>query len=345
MHLRVCLWVALCLTCRGVDVDGDLIGGSVLIYSLLERSPEKTQCLMSKDHIANDIPQDRPFDPFRSPKSDKAIEVVGDITNQISNYEKHFKLRKRARKATDQAIFEETLSAVVCDLIHRRLEQRGGKIALSLSHRVLGRRWRYRSPVLGKRLPDYLKYMAAPEMDFVRLVKGSRKFIQFGEVSFTYDGQLTTLEAGPRLIDRIEDRGLSFSDLGRSDHEEVIILKAAKKTHKDKGEWLHYEDTPETNRHRASLKEINGWLQLADIDLMQSVGKPNVDTTARRLHRVFNNGSFNQGGRLWGGFWMNLPKTERRNGLVIDGEDIVELDYGQMALRLLYGKVRKTSRG
>jgi hypothetical protein len=39
MHLHVCLWVDLCLTCRGVDVDGDLIGGSVLIYSLLERSP------------------------------------------------------------------------------------------------------------------------------------------------------------------------------------------------------------------------------------------------------------------------------------------------------------------
>jgi len=284
-------------------------------------------------------PQDRPFDPSKSPVSDNAKAVVADITNQISHYEKHFSLRKRKRKAVDQVIFEETLTAVVCDLIHRHLEQLDGKVALSLSHRVLGRKWRYRSPALGKRLPDDLRYLASPEMTFEKMVKGSRKFIQFGEDSFVYDGQLTTLVAGPRLISRIEDYDLDFSDLGQSDQEEVIILKAPKKTPKDKGEWLHYEDTPEITRYSEDLKEINSWLHGADIDLIMSIDEPNVDSTARRLHRVFNNGSFTQGGRLWGGFWMNLSKTKRREDLLIDGENIVELDYGQMALRLLYGKV------
>jgi hypothetical protein len=54
---------------------------------------------------------------------------------------------------------------------------------------------------------------------------------------------------------------------------------------------------------------------------------------------VFNNGSFVQGGRLWGGFWMNLKKQRRREDITIEREPIVELDYGQMALRLLYAKV------
>ena len=35
---------------------------------------------------------------------------------------------------------------------------------------------------------------------------------------------------------------------------------------------------------------------------------------------------------------MNLSKEVRRNDLIIEGEPVVELDYGQMALRLLYGK-------
>ena len=310
-----------------------------VLYTSSALSSCDSKKLMPNKQSTNNTSKDRPFAPFRSPKSDRAGAVVADITEQISSYEEHFKPRKRARRVTDQAIFERTISAVVCDLIHRHLEQSGGKVAVSLSHRVLGKKGRYRSPALGKRLPDYLKYMASPEMGFVKLVKGSRKFIQFGEDSFTYDSQLTTLEAGPRLIKHIEEHELDFEDLSRSDDEEVIILKAPKKGHKDNGELIDYEDTEDTNRYRVQIKEINRWLEEADIDLMQFVGEPNVDTTARQLCRIFNNGSFTEGGRLWGGFWMNLSKMKRRDDLLINGENIIELDYGQMALRLLYGKV------
>ena len=36
---------------------------------------------------------------------------------------------------------------------------------------------------------------------------------------------------------------------------------------------------------------------------------------------------------------MNLSKTTRREDLFIEEEPVTELDYGQMALRMLYGKV------
>ena len=179
-------------------------------------------------------------------------------------------------------------------------------------------------------------------MAFAVLEKGYRtqEFIWDEENPSTrYVGRRSTLTAGPRLIARIEQHDLSFEDLGRSDAEEIIVLKAAKGHPNDEPRYIDYEDTETTNAYRSDLRAINRWLDEADIEFITSVDGAEVDTTARRLRRVFNNGSFEEGGRLWGGFWMNLSKTARRNDLYIDGEAIAELDYGQMALRLLYGHV------
>ena len=40
---------------------------------------------------------------------------------------------------------------------------------------------------------------------------------------------------------------------------------------------------------------------------------------------------------MFGGFWQQLRKHERRQGLRIEGEKAVELDYGQVGPRILYG--------
>jgi hypothetical protein len=47
---------------------------------------------------------------------------------------------------------------------------------------------------------------------------------------------------------------------------------------------------------------------------------------------------FDQGGRLYGGFWQNL-KTERRRNIRINGEPVAVLDYGSMFTRLAYAEV------
>jgi hypothetical protein len=53
------------------------------------------------------------------------------------------------------------------------------------------------------------------------------------------------------------------------------------------------------------------------------------------LYRQFNNGSFEQGGRLYGGWWINTPK-ELRKKITINGEPTVELDFAGCAIRMLY---------
>lgn len=277
------------------------------------------------------------FDPFRAPHSEKTHEVVKEIVRRVEAYERYYRLRKRKRRPADQKTLEETVAAICANLIHQHLIEPGRWIAISLSNQVLGRKSRYRAPAVNKTLPAVLDILAAPEMGFVEMSKGEPSvFFEDEEGVHRLRGKLTTIRAGKALVRRIEDRGLAFGDLGRSESEEVIILKASKNGHRDKGEWIDYEDTPETMRFREEVREVNRWLADADIILEQDPDEPVVDVYQRRLVRVFNNASFRQGGRLFGGFWLNLKKENRRRDLFIDGETVVELDYGQMSLRLLY---------
>lgn len=60
------------------------------------------------------------------------------------------------------------------------------------------------------------------------------------------------------------------------------------------------------------------------------------DETAKRLYRAFK-GDWDRGGRIYGGWWMQLPKAER-GSLTINGEPVVELDFAQLHPTLLYAR-------
>ena len=131
---------------------------------------------------------------------------------------------------------------------------------------------------------------------------------------------------------------MELSDLRQSLDGEVIILKRSKSDHWDDGGRMDYVDDATINAYRQEIVAINEWLAQADISFDEYYeGHDVVDYTDRHLVRVFNNGSFEQGGRLFGGFWQPLPKKIRRAGITINGEDVVILDYSQMAPRILYG--------
>jgi hypothetical protein len=258
---------------------------------------------------------------------------VADVTRELENYERHRKPRERRRKPQDQAVFEEMVSAIVCDLAHAHLSGVEGGIAITRSNRELAKRSRYRSRVLGKTLPRVLDYLSTPELEFVEQVGGYLN-------PFSRN-QRTLIRPGRRLQTRIEQRGLGLSDLGRSTSEETIILKASKEDFWDEGEWIEYEDTEATIALRSRLDRINAWLDQADLDLLDDhQGTSNaLDPGDRRLRRFFTRGSFESGGRLFGGFWQGMKKNDRLTDIRIEGEEVIELDYGQMTPRMLYGLV------
>jgi hypothetical protein len=225
---------------------------------------------------------------------------------------------------------EETVAAVVCDLTHRHLTIPGGKLSVPLSNQVLGLRNRYQSPVLSRALPAILGLMANPEVGLLIIERGQEG--AFGT------GRRTTIEAGPNLLAMLASQGMTLLDLMHDNRDaEVIILKGSKPDgHGRSKELLPYQDTLETIRWRDEVNRINAWLAEADI-YVDEAEATNIDAGERHLRRIFNNGSFRQGGRLFGGFWQGMKKAERCRAIWLNEEPVVELDYGQMALRVLYG--------
>ena len=63
-----------------------------------------------------------------------------------------------------------------------------------------------------------------------------------------------------------------------------------------------------------------------------------LDFTNTYLYRSFNNSSFEQGGRFYGGWWETIPK-EMRPYITISNWFTEELDYSGMHINLLYNQI------
>lgn len=278
----------------------------------------------------------RAFNPFLCAKTDKLLELIAEVQTQMSGYEAFHQTRKRARRANDQVTFERTVEAILCDLCSVVLEPTDHDcVHLPLSNKTLRTKSRYKGTALGKTLPDILKIMAAPEMDFVVVEKGHSSFkIVDDELNVAFaGGQQTIVQPGPKLLSRIERFSITRGDIGPAPEEEVIILRAPKHHSNSMAEYEEYEDDQTTLALRDQMIAINAWLEGADI----SCSHPDVNPTHRRLRRIFNNSDFAQGGRLFGGFWQAMSSDERQEHILIEGDCCVELDYGQMSLAILYG--------
>ena len=140
---------------------------------------------------------------------------------------------------------------------------------------------------------------------------------------------------------------------------ETIILKAPVPNESDQVEKAlrEYPDTPSSNQMREYLKLINQnmlshWYDLYVADdtyvLMQKKiatrrarNKQDkdklqpVNLSVRTLRRVFGRGSFERGGRFYGGWWQNIPSAYR-SVISINGKPTIEMDYSQYHPNILY---------
>ena len=278
----------------------------------------------------------RAFNPFLVAKSDKLKKLIEEVQRQIEGYEAYHQTRQRARRAADQKTHERMIEAILCDLCLLHLDPKYDAVHLPLSNQVLRKASRYKSPVLGKTLPDLLNIMTAPEMDFVVLTKGYKNFriIDQDLNVVPTEGVQSTLAPGPKLLSRVERFAITQDDITWSDEQEPIVLRSTKTAGKELAEAVEYTDTQQTNTLRAEMNSINAYLAQADI----SCNYFNTNPNDRYLRRIFNNNSFNQGGRLYGGFWQRLMSEIRYEHIRINKDMIAECDYGQMSILLLYAE-------
>jgi hypothetical protein len=138
--------------------------------------------------------------------------------------------------------------------------------------------------------------------------------------------------------------GTSALVVQRSPNTECIILRDLDPK-ADKQVEVDYSDTTETIRMRRDLTAYNNLLRTTFIDIpfYPATGIPTksgtrhifIDRTNKFVRRIFNNGSWDAGGRFYGGWWQRIPK-EWREKIKINGLPVVEIDYSGLHIVILY---------
>lgn len=269
------------------------------------------------------------FEPLRGPLTAAGIALVSHVRQSVEAAEG----RRRARRAADQVRFEAAVTALVSDLAFHFLAGTEERIVVSRSKRILGKRSRYRPSFLGEAFPALLDRMASPELAWVDQDVG-----QQGDERNGY--KATSIYAGDALQTVAMREGLAKADFGLLPGAipETIILKGAAPGYWEAAPPREYDDTPETNAMREEMGRINAAIGNMDIGVDWPAGEKGAPNTARRfLRRTFNNGTFDNGGRLFGGFWMEMKADHRLERMTINGSPVASIDFGQLGPRVLYG--------
>lgn len=148
----------------------------------------------------------------------------------------------------------------------------------------------------------------------------------------TRNGQRTTIEPTAKFRALIDGLELSF---GRADGAETIILKAKIERNRPKA-LVDYEDTPKTVAMREEVEAVNAALNASDLKLSNM--PPPVPMFLTRRFQIDHPEAahdFNQHGRLYGGFWINMAKGDRHL-LRVNGEPVADLDFTGMFAQLAY---------
>lgn len=301
-----------------------------------------TQTVCTPSEVLSEAPSESPvihpaIDPWRVPKTAQAEQLVNRVITMVLDHESQNSLRTRARKRQDQATFLRQVSMTVANLAIHCLSRSTTPIRVSRSNRVLGATDRYSAPTcFTNAYREALDALSAPEVGLLMQILGD---------SYRSSKRLlmqTCIVPTERFRNLLDEHGLGLDDFTRDFQGEVIALKSKK--HRDHfnddptATLIEYDDNEETLRLRREMHEINSWLRQADLEFDEALSEKFVDTHKVQLRRIFNNGNTTlaEGGRLFGGFWQQISKEKRKQGLSINGNRTVSLDYGQIAPRILY---------
>ncbi len=272
------------------------------------------------------------FEPQRRASSPVLKAWLAELTQSLLREEgRGAKPRARSRKDRDAALFALAVEVLSCNAIALMLSNEGKPMKVPRSSDAMwGGVARYRNEVYGRHLTTALDLMV------------SAGWLEELTLGYSYGGKAkgySTYRPMPRFRDAVPSEAMTFSAMTYAPPVEVLVLKEPKDD-SDNARRIDYEDTPETHRMRCELERLNARLQAAPIAVVDTdkPGYKPVDPLRRSLWRNFNNGSWQQGGRLFGGFWETMDRNQRLVHLELAGEAPALADYGQLFLRLAYAE-------
>jgi len=170
------------------------------------------------------------------------------------------------------------------------------------------------------------------------------------EGSAQYSPRISRIWATDKLIKLFKEAAFSYFDINYSEGREVVILRDA-----DKRE-IEYEENNSILEMRELLHQYNELLRKTFIDIQEletpriklkddklrkKRNKPtyvNISHHDKFTRRIFNNGSFNEGGRFYGGWWQRIDASHRSR-IRLNNIQTNEIDYSSLHVVLAYAKV------
>ena len=172
------------------------------------------------------------------------------------------------------------------------------------------------------------------------------------EGSVEYAPRLSRIWATDKLISLFKEAAFSYFDINYSKDREVIILR-----NEDKVD-VEYEDNESTEEMRDLLHDYNALLNTTFIDIpeldtprieleekkhRQRRNKPifvNISHHDKFTRRIFNNSSFEEGGRFYGGWWQRVDESHRSR-IRLNNLPIIEIDYSALHVILAYTEIKE----
>jgi len=279
------------------------------------------------------------FDVHKHSENTEVINTVNAILEEI------IALRKsRKKRIRDVGEVRKSLMVVVIDLWVAY------KLSLNPYRGISKNKSDYQGETRYKKIFLKFDYLIPVINDLCNLGYVKQKL----GYRFLNHGRRTRIRAKAKLINKIlspenclskiiELQG-AISIVNTGERDETIIIKDENK------KFIDYVDDDNTNQMRQNLKLINEKIKKTRIslditdeqyrDLISRLSndkdyRETIDFTRVALHRVFNNSSWENGGRFYGAWWQNIPK-EYRMYIDINHKSTVEVDYSGHHVRMLY---------
>jgi len=265
--------------------------------------------------------------------------LVSALAAEITASEK--RIRKRKRSKPQQNAFERAVLKLTSDMWKASYMGSNAPCLISLNSNSYSGSSRYVDQSLNYR-PTRAAFDGLKRLGYIDIVQNGFLNRQTGVGQLTRYRPTKTLR---KKLDAIDGHPAKLASL--APQEETILLRGPESD--GRKDLIEYTDTPQTDEWRANLETINSvlsrhWadLEIKDSDfsrlqtrLVGTADREPINFFARTLVRIFTNGSFEEGGRFYRGWWQNVP-SEYRPFITIDAKRTVEYDYSAMNPHMAY---------